>query len=304
MIDFQNVRKSFGPKPVLRGLTFKVHPGEVYTLLGPNGAGKTTAINILCNLLDADEGTVRVGRAGESENTDLAQLGVAPQEISLYLDLTVRENLEFFAEVYGIRGQRRNVRVGEVIESLRLGPKAEIPVANLSGGWKRRINLAVALISAPSTLILDEPTAGLDIESRHELWDLIKKLSNSGVAILLTTHLLDEAERLSHRIGILHEGRIVAEGSLEELRSQIAARQVATVDSDHSDAIRDVASKEGWPVSDYAGRLTLLMPQLIEFSELVRRFEGVPLKALSLEEISLEHIYVEKTRGFEKVVTR
>ncbi len=292
MIEFRGVDMSFGDKAVLRGLTFEVRPGEVYTLLGANGAGKTTAINILCNLLDADGGTVRVDGIAAGEATR-GRLGVAPQEISLYLDLTCSENLAFFAEVYGIDGGRRRERVTAVLETLQLSPWAETRVEQLSGGWRRRMNLAVALVPAPAVLVLDEPTAGLDIESRHELWGLIERLRASGVAILLTTHLMDEAERLSHRVGILKDGRIVAEGSIDELRSRIASEQVAVVESADDEAICARALDQGWRPRRHAGRLTLWLPRRFDFSELVRRLDGVPLASLALHDISLEHIYLE-----------
>ncbi len=302
MIEFVDVDKSFGDKAVLRGLSFEVEPGEVYTLLGANGAGKTTAINILCNLLDADGGTVRVDGMPAGEATR-RRLGVAPQEISLYLDLTCRENLAFFAEVYGIDGGRRQERVAEVLETLGLGPWAETRVEQLSGGWRRRMNLAVALVPAPAVLVLDEPTAGLDVESRHETWGLIERLRASGVAILLTTHLMDEAERLSHRVGILKDGRIVAEGSIDELRSRIASEQVAVVESGDQEAVRARARDHGWQPRRHAGRMTLWLPRRFDFPELVGHLDGVPLASLALHEIGLEHVYVELTGGFEPIPT-
>ena len=303
MISFNNVHKSYGQKPVLKGLSFEVRSGEVYTLLGPNGAGKTTAINILCNLLDADSGNALVNESQVNEATR-GQIGVAPQEISLYRDLTCRENLEFFAEIHGLRGNQLKERVESILETLRLGPWAQTLIDKLSGGWRRRMNLAVALVSSPSVLVLDEPTAGLDIESRHELWELIERLKDAGVAILLTTHLLDEAERLSHRLGIMKDGKVVAEGSMDELRSQITAQQVALVESPDPESVHRVAQQEDWPIRSYAGKLSLWLPRRIEFSQLVNRLEGVALSSLSLHEVGLEHIYVELSSGFEESPSR
>jgi len=299
VIEFKAVKKSFDGKPVLLDLSFHVEPGEIYTLLGPNGAGKTTAINILTGLLTADTGTVRVHREAVAETTR-RQLGVAPQEISLYQDLTCRENLAFFGEVFGIRGAHRDRRVAEVMGALGLDPWAGTPIAELSGGWRRRVNLAAALVPEPPALVLDEPTAGLDIESRHHLWRLIEGLRASGVAVLLTTHLLDEAERLSQRIGILDAGRLVAEGSISELRQRISAAQVAEIVSDDEDSVRDRARREGWRLRRYAGRLCVWLPDRLDFPLLVQRLEGVPVTSVSLHEIGLEHIYAELTAGFEE----
>jgi ABC-2 type transport system ATP-binding protein len=299
MIELQGVKKSFDGRPVLLDLSFDVEPGEIYTLLGPNGAGKTTAIHILTGLLAADAGSVRVHGEPVGEATR-RQLGVAPQEISLYQDLTCRENLAFFGEIYGIRGAQRDRRVTEVTAALGLDPWAETPISELSGGWRRRVNLAAALVPSPRALVLDEPTAGLDIESRHHLWHLIEGLRASGVAVLLTTHLLDEAERLSQRIGILDAGRILVEGSISELRQRISAAQVAEIVSEDEDSVRDRARREGWRVRRYGGRLSLWLPDRVDFPLLVRRLEGVPVTSVALHEIGLEHVYAELTAGFEE----
>jgi ABC-2 type transport system ATP-binding protein len=295
MIEVRNLRKSFDGKAALDGLTFSVGRGEVYGLLGPNGAGKTTAINILCNLLDADAGTVTIEGSPVSASTKCL-IGVVPQEISIYRDLTCKENLFFFATIYGLRRSQGIARAEELIRLFRLEEYADTEVSKLSGGWQRRVNIAIALVHSPSALILDEPTAGLDIEARFELWRLLERLRSTGVTILLTTHLLDEAEKLCSRIGIIQKGRIAAEGSLDELRALVPAKQLVVVLTEDEGMFRRKASSFGWECRTYGGKLTLCLPQRFPLKAIVERFAEVALSSVTMQEIGLEHAYLEVTR--------
>jgi len=295
MIEVRDLEKSYGDKRVLNKLSFSIGPNHIYGLLGPNGAGKTTTINILCNLLDADAGKIFFEGNPTSQVTKQI-IGVVPQEISVYLDLTCRENLLFFSKIYGLWGSEKTQRTDELINALNLQSYEKTKVANLSGGWRRRINIAVALVHSPAILILDEPTAGLDIEARYDLWELIENLKNSGVSILLTTHQLEEAERLCSCIGIIQKGRIVAEGSLNKLRSIIPAEQIAVVESDNENMLLDRIRSYGWEHRRYGSRLILLMPQKYNLVDIVKQLDGIPLTSISLQEVGLEHIYLEATR--------
>lgn len=295
MIEVQNLHKSFGERKVLDGLTFCVNPGEIYGLLGPNGSGKSTAIHILCNLLDPDSGTVRVNGAPVSENTRQA-LGIVPQAIALYRDLTVRENLAFFARLYGFIGKRLSRRIDELLQTFALQPYADTVIATLSGGWQRRVHVAVALVHSPPALVLDEPTAGLDVEARAQLWQTIGAFKNAGMAVLLTTHMLEEAERLCSRVGILHRGRIVAEGTVAQLRERIPARRLAVVETPDEPSVCARARELRWPVRRYGGKLTFWLPERYTLGDIVNRFEGLPLQSVALQEVGLEHVYLEVTR--------
>ncbi len=295
MIDLKNIKKSFGEKEVLNGLSFSIVAGEIYGLLGPNGAGKTTAINILCNLLDADSGDVMLNNQKISESTKYA-MGIVPQEISVYKDLTCIENLQFFAELFGIPADARGKRIDELIRIFSLEEYAHTEVKKLSGGWQRRINIAVALVHSPSVLILDEPTAGLDVEARHELWRLIKSLQSQGIAIMLTTHQLDEAERLCSRIGIIYQGRITAEGALDELRTNIPAKQLAVIETGDETTLCQKAAAFGWEHRYYAGRLTFFLPRESTLKEIINKFDGIPIRSMSLQPVGLEHVYLDITR--------
>ncbi len=295
MIKIDGLKKSFGDKVVLDNLTFSIDSGKIYGLLGPNGAGKTTTINILCDLLDADAGTILVNEKQISEATKY-MLGIAPQEISIYKDLTCRENLKFFASLYGLQDSRKKERIDELIRNFQLAEYAETEVSHLSGGWQRRLNIAVALIHSPSVLILDEPTAGLDVEARYELWELIEDLKSMGVTILLTTHYLEEVERLCSRIGIMQNGRIVAEGSLDDLQSKIPATGLAIIETEDTEAVCQKGESLGWEHRFYGGALAFWLPRPFTLKKIVELFEGFSLSSISLQPVKLEHVYIEVTR--------
>lgn len=295
MIEVKNLEKSYGSKVVLDKLSFSIAANSIYGLLGQNGAGKTTTINILCNLLDADAGTISIeGNPAPEKRTRL--IGAVPQEISVYQDLTCRENLLFFAKIYGLQGAEKKERVDTLIKMLNLSEYENTKVSNLSGGWRRRVNIAVALVHSPAMLILDEPTAGLDVEARYELWELIKTFKAKGVSILLTTHQLEEAERLCSRIGILQKGRIIAEGSMDELRKLVPAKQIAVVETEDESGLLKILKSLGWDYRPYGGHMMLFLPEKYLLADLVSKFEGISLTSVSLQEIGLEHVYMEVTR--------
>jgi len=296
IIELDSVWKRYGSREVLRGLSLQLDAGEIYGLIGPNGAGKTSAINVLCGLVDSDSGSARVvGAPLVAQRRQL--IGVVPQEISLYQHLTCRENLLFFAALYGLDSRQGDRRVSAVLDQMQLGEYAATRVSALSGGWQRRLNIAVSMVHAPCALVLDEPTAGLDVEARHELWELILRLQAENVAILITTHQLDEAERLCSRVGILHDGRILAEGTLDELRSTIPAAILAEVLTEDEEGLKRRVSSLGWQCRRHGGRQTLWLPRPMTLSTLVSQLEGCDLRSVSLREIGLEQIYLEVTAG-------
>ena len=291
VICFNGVSKSFAGRRVLDHLSFSVDRAQVYGLLGPNGCGKSTAINILCNLLDPDGGTVRVGDAtsGHAERS----LGYCPQEIALYRDLRPTENLRFFAQLYGLSRTDREQRVAKLTQLFGLERFARTPVGALSGGWQRRVSIAVALIHEPEIVILDEPTFAVDLEARHELWQLIETLRGDGTAILLTTHHLDEAERLCSRIGIMKDGRIAREGSVPELLAMVPGRMVAVVETSDEKAIAQRATEHGWAIRHYAGKIACLLSNETTLKAVVDAFTGIDVSAVSLQRVSLEHAFLE-----------
>lgn len=294
MLHIKGVKKAYGKRQVLQDLTLHIPAGEVYGLLGPNGAGKTTTINILCNLLQADTGEITINNQLVSEATK-SLIGVAPQENLLYKSLSCEENLNFYAQIYGLKREQRKQQVRESLEAVNLIDRAKSAVETLSGGMQRRLNIAVALVHQPKLVILDEPTTGLDIEARYEIWDLIKRLQSQGITILLTTHLLDEAERLCQKIGILKGGSIIAEGSLSELRRLIPAKEIVVIQT-HQEAEAIARGKEhGFTHRRYGNDLAFWLPQQLELKEIISHFDGIILDSIARQPIRLEHIYVEVT---------
>ena len=293
MLHINKLSKSYGKRPVLQDLSLHISPGEIYGLLGPNGAGKTTTINIVCNLSKADSGEIRINNQPVSEATKRL-VGVAPQENLLYKTLSCEENLNFFARIYGLNSEQRRQQVKACLEAVNLASRAKSPVETLSGGMQRRLNIAVALVHQPKLVILDEPTTGLDVESRYEVWELIRSLKDKGITVLLTTHLLDEAERLCQRIGILN-GTILAEGSLSQLRQLIPAVEVVVVQTLEEERAIARAKEYNFPVRRYGNDLAFWLPEPLELKEIIARFDGIPLDSISRQAVRLEHIYVEVT---------
>jgi ABC-2 type transport system ATP-binding protein len=266
----------------------------LYGLLGPSGAGKTTLINILCRLLDADSGSIRLNGQALSRST-VRTIGVTPQENLLYGSLSCVEHLFLFARLHGLPREGLRAHIQACLASVGLQERSHSLAETLSGGMQRRLSLAIAMLHRPQLLILDEPTSGLDVESRHELWGLIDNLRRRGMTILMTTHLLDEAERLCQRIGILRQGRIVAEGPMVELRQCIAAEELLTMDTEKPQAAILRGRELGWVHRFYGGQLSFWLSESHALEEILELFHGIPMKAVAVQPIRLEHIYLELT---------
>jgi ABC-2 type transport system ATP-binding protein len=300
MLCLEHLNKAYGDRPVLQDLSFTIPTGEVYGLLGPNGAGKTTTINILCNLLKADSGTVRIGDRPVSEATK-ALIGVVPQENLLYRSLSCRETLLFFGKIYGLTGTHLQQRVQTCLEAVNLADRADSVVETLSGGMKRRLSMAIALVHQPKLVILDEPTTGLDIEARYEVWTFIRQLREEGITVLLTTHLLEEAERLCQRIGILKGGQLMAEGTLEELRQRIPAKEVVVMHTAEEEEAIARGQKHGFTPRRYGTDLVFWIPEWLELRDILDRFDGITIDSLSRQPVRLEHIYIEITQSNKNI---
>ena len=208
LLGCRDLHKAFGSLSAVDGVSFQIASGETYGLLGPNGAGKTTIISMVAGVLEADSGEVVVDglRMTPSAMAAKARIGYVPQDIALYPDLSARENLRFFASLYRMGRRQARERVAEVLDIVGLTERAGEQVQKYSGGMKRRLNIAVGLIHQPRLLILDEPTVGVDPQSRNAIFSSIELLSTAGMAVLYTTHYMEEAERLCDRVGILDGG--------------------------------------------------------------------------------------------------
>ena len=219
VLEVRSLVKRFGDLTAVDDVSFHIDPGETYGLLGPNGAGKTTAISMVVGLIAPDSGTVHVHGEAVSPTRVQAKrhLGLVPQDLAIYPDLTGRENLTFFGRLLGMSRQDLKPRVDEVLEMIGLADRADDPAKEYSGGMSRRLNIGAGLLHRPSVLILDEPTVGVDPQSRNSILEAVDELTDTGTAVLYTTHYMEEAERLCDRIGIIDEGRLEAEGTRDEL---------------------------------------------------------------------------------------
>ena len=293
-----NATQLESPRLALDNLSLTLQPGEIYGLLGPNGAGKTTTINLICNLLAPDAGSITIAGQPVSEATKLL-VGIVPQQNLLYNSLTCAENLSFFAQLYGVPKREQRDRIARCLAQVNLSDRSHSPAESLSGGMKRRLSIALALVHQPKLVILDEPTTGLDIEARYELWELIRQLKAQGVTVMLTTHLLEEAERLCDRIGIIRQGQLLREGTLEQLRAVVQAEAIAQIDSPDEPAILARAQTLGWSIRRYGSGIALWLPQALDLRALLKKLDGIAIDAAALHPVRLEHIYLEITRNGE-----
>lgn len=296
MLEIKNLSKRYGAYQALKHLNLFLQPGEIYGLLGPNGAGKTTTINLLSGLLQPDSGTVAVGGQTASAVTK-PLLGVMPQQNLLYQSLTCAENLAFFSKIYGLGRSLRARRISECLAAVNLTDRATTPVSQLSGGMQRRLSLAVAIVHQPKLVVLDEPSTGLDIEARYEVWSLIRALKQDGVTVLLTTHLLDEAERLCDRIGFIKRGQLLAEGTLAELQQRIPACEVVTLKTPDEDTAVLLGQQHGFTPRRYDNELAFWVPQTLSLKDLIACFDEIQVDGINRSPVKLEHIYLEVTQG-------
>lgn len=221
-VSLHNVYKSYNKVPVVDGLSFEIQPGEMFGLLGPNGAGKSTTIRMLTTLTKPSDGQIRVAGYDVARQRSLvkSRIGVVLQQISIDSDLTVWENMEYHGRLHHIPNPRRQQEIDQALDYVELSDRRNDPAKTLSGGMKRRLQIARALLHRPEILFLDEPTVGLDPQTRRRLWEIIRDLNKQGMTMLLTTHYMDEVEYLCDRIGIMDSGKLISLGTLEELRQQ------------------------------------------------------------------------------------
>jgi len=294
--------KSYGGRPAVDGISFSISPGEVYGLLGPNGAGKTTTIKMICGLLTPDSGTITV--AGRHANGDLAVkglIGYVPQDIALYPDLSAQENLAFLGRLYGLTKTLLAERVAEALELTELSDRATERVDSFSGGMKRRLNIAAGLLHHPILLVLDEPTVGVDPQSRHSILERVAEFGRQGMAVLYTTHYMEEAERICDRVGIIDSGKVIAEGTRRELISQLGEhdRIELTASGDlqgFAASLRAMPDVESADVADDVVHVLALDGRRI-LSSLFEAAEraGVDVKSAEVVEPDLEAVFMHLT---------
>ncbi len=228
MIEVDKLRKEFGSLTAVADVSFTAESGKIFGLLGPNGAGKSTTIGCISGLIKPSQGTVRV--MGHDVLTDSVKarqvLGVVPQELALYDDLSARENLSYWGAAYGLGGTALKSRVQEVLGVIGLADRAKEAVKKFSGGMKRRLNFGCGIVHGPRVLLLDEPTVGVDPQSRERLLDMVRNQARAGATVLYTTHYMEEAENLCDRIAVIDHGSVIAKGTLSELRAMMGERDI------------------------------------------------------------------------------
>jgi ABC-2 type transport system ATP-binding protein len=299
-IEVLDLQKSFGENHAVQGVSFEVTQGEIFSLLGPNGAGKTTTISMLSCLLRPNGGDACV--MGHSIRSDAmgvkSVLGVVPQDIALYEDLTARENLSFWGKMYGLRGSKLKLRVDEVLDIIGLRDRASERVGKYSGGMKRRVNIGVALLHKPKVIYMDEPTVGIDPQSRRNILDSVVKLKNEGMTVLYTTHYMEEAQELSDHIGIMDHGKLIACGTGEELVKLVGqqTRIDLTLNGEGANVIKawqDIdgvsrVSAEDGVVTVLVTDSNLVLPHLFEAAaHLSIRITSVDIREPNLEAVFL-----------------
>lgn len=230
-IVIENLTKDYGDVRAVDGLSLSIPEAEVFGLLGPNGSGKTTTINCLTGLIKPTGGTIKVGGHDVQTESSMARavMGVSPQETAIFPYLTGRENVELFGALYSVPKRTLGAGVDQVMEKVGLMDEASKRMSKYSGGMKRRVSIAMALVQDPRVVLLDEPTVGMDPQSRRAIWDFIMELRDKGKTIVLTTHYMEEAEELCDRVGIIDRGKLIALGSPAELKSQHGARDLEDV---------------------------------------------------------------------------
>jgi ABC-2 type transport system ATP-binding protein len=305
ILEVKNLVKKYGDFTAVKGISFDIQEGEIFSLLGPNGAGKTTTISVLSTLYAPTSGDATIdGRSVSKEPMAVRNvIGLVPQELALYDDLSARENLCFWGRMYGLSGRALRVRVAEVLEQIGLADRARERVKTYSGGMKRRVNIGVGLLHKPRLLFMDEPTVGIDPQSRRAILDSVKDLNKQGMTVLYTTHYMEEAQELSDRVGIIDHGELIALGTQAELTHQVGENDTLILHIDEGqdgsslvDAVRSVGGVLRADVTDHAVAVIapeaedVMAPVIIKANEL-----GIKIRSVDVREPNLEAVFLHLT---------
>lgn len=302
IIKIKGLQKSFDKIVAIKNIDLEIAKGEFFGLLGPNGAGKTTTINILSSVLKPDAGEVTInGFDLQKEPSRCKQsIGIVPQELALYEELTAKENLLFWGSLYGISKTEANSRAEEMLQLFELNSRKNSLIKTFSGGMKRRVNIAAAMLHRPEILLMDEPTVGVDPQSRHQIYEVIAGFAKQGVTIIYTTHYMDEIEKLCNRIGIIDNGEIIACGTLDELREKTGANKSIIIyfENKNEEAIQKLKSLFGDKIKIFddkiiyrTSKISHDLPMLIEKCA----SSCSSITNIALENASLETVFLNLT---------
>jgi len=305
ILEVKDLVKKYGNFVAVKGITFDIKEGEIFSLLGPNGAGKTTTISCLSTLYTPTSGDATIcGHSVTREPMAVRNaIGVVPQDLALYEDLTARENLAFWGQMYGLSGKVLNTRIDEVLEQIGLTDKAKQRVKTYSGGMKRRVNIGVGLLHKPQLLFMDEPTVGIDPQSRRAILDSVKELNRSGMTVLYTTHYMEEAQELSHRVGIIDHGELIALGTQAELTRQVGETDTLILHVSEAedpqplaDALKGIPGVTRADVTDH--EVTIITPsaeELLAPAVTHANNMGIKIHSIDIREPNLEAVFLHLT---------
>ncbi len=306
LLEVNQVVKNYGDKQILKEISFKVEKGDSFGFLGPNGAGKSTLISIITGLYQPTDGRVLIEGYDMNGQQKKAQqmIGIVPQEIALYLNMTAKENLTFWGRMYGLKGKLLKKRVGETLQLIGLEERANDKVKFFSGGMKRRVNIGCAILHKPKILIMDEPTVGIDPQSRNHILETVKRLNQDGMTIVYTSHYMEEVEYLCDKIGIIDQGSLVALGTIAELSKLVEEQRevILTIKNNKSD-IEKVSKyiRESYPSKDFnvEGQKFIIVDQKPQefISKLIQILTDMKVEIISAEvvEPNLENVFLYLT---------
>lgn len=305
ILQVQNLVKQYGDFTAVKGITFDLKEGEIFSLLGPNGAGKTTTISMLSTLYAPTSGDATIaGHSIVKEPMKVRNaIGVVPQDLALYEDLTARENLMFWGQMYGLSGSSLKSRVDEVLGQIGLVDKAKDRVKTYSGGMKRRVNIGVGLLHKPKLLFMDEPTVGIDPQSRRAILDTVKELNKQGMTVLYTTHYMEEAEELSNRVGIIDHGELIAIGTQKELTKQVGETETLVLHIGENEDPEALATafkgvKEVLEANVIGHEISVITPSAKDvLASIVTKANdrGIKIHSIDIREPNLEAVFLHLT---------
>ena len=305
ILEVKDLVKKYGDFAAVKGISFDIREGEIFSLLGPNGAGKTTTISILSTLLEPTAGQAVIGGHSVSEvpMSVRKMIGVVPQELALYDDLSARGNLTFWGQMYDLGGSELNARIDEVLEQIGLVDRAKDLVKTYSGGMKRRVNIGVGLLHKPQVLFMDEPTVGIDPQSRRAILDTVKNLNDQGMTVLYTTHYMEEAQELSDRVGIIDHGELIALGTQKELTRQVGETDMLvlhlTEDQDPAPLAEALRTLPGVLNTDTTDHSVCVIAEEAEevIAEVISKVNetGYRIRSLDIQEPNLEAVFLHLT---------